>query len=212
MDESSVRAVIYVRVSTDSQERDGTSLETQQRACEEHARAAEWDVVETIPDVASGYNLERSGLDHVRELVRQGVVDLVVSYAVDRLSRNQNHIGILLDEVQQAGAQLEFVTERFEDSATGEVAFGLGLGTLVLATNTVLLASYTFGCHSLRHFVGGGRDRVSENPARFRAYRCVSCLNQRHMTWAWCSLFSVGFSDLYVRLCSMGIWTDWRIL
>jgi hypothetical protein len=30
--------------------------------------------------------------------------------------------------------------------------------------------------------------------------------------WAWLSLFSVGFSDLYVRLCSMGVWTDWRIL
>ena len=29
---------------------------------------------------------------------------------------------------------------------------------------------------------------------------------------AWFSLFSVGFADLYVRLCSMGIWTDFRIL
>jgi len=28
----------------------------------------------------------------------------------------------------------------------------------------------------------------------------------------WCSLFSVAFADIYVRLCSMGIWTDWRIL
>jgi hypothetical protein len=31
------------------------------------------------------------------------------------------------------------------------------------------------------------------------------------MLWAWMSLCTVGFSDLYVRLCSMGIWTDWRI-
>ena len=29
---------------------------------------------------------------------------------------------------------------------------------------------------------------------------------------AWASLFAVGFADLYVRLCSMGIWSDWRIL
>ena len=36
------------------------------------------------------------------------------------------------------------------------------------------------------------------------AYDCVSCLNRRHMLWAWCSLFWVGFTDLYVRLCSMG--------
>jgi hypothetical protein len=31
------------------------------------------------------------------------------------------------------------------------------------------------------------------------------------MMWAWLSLFWVGFTDLYVRLCSMGIWHDWRI-
>ena len=55
----------------------------------------------------------------MRTALRRGDVDVVVSYAVDRLSRNQNHIGVLFDEVEQAGAQLEFVTERFEDTAIG---------------------------------------------------------------------------------------------
>jgi hypothetical protein len=32
------------------------------------------------------------------------------------------------------------------------------------------------------------------------------------MRWAWCSLLVVALSDVYVRLCSMGIWTDWRLL
>jgi hypothetical protein len=90
--------------------------------------------------------------------------------------------------------------------------FGVGVGTLVLLTNLVLLACYTFGCHSFRHLVGGFRDRLSGAPARKAAYDCVSCLNRRHMLFAWCSLFSVAFCDLYVRMCSMGIWTDWRIL
>jgi len=90
--------------------------------------------------------------------------------------------------------------------------FGVGVGTLVLLANVTLLSCYTFGCHSLRHLVGGFRDRLSGAPVQKRAYDCVSCLNRRHMTWAWCSLFSVGFSDLYVRMCSMGIWTDWRII
>jgi hypothetical protein len=90
--------------------------------------------------------------------------------------------------------------------------FGVGVGTLVLLTNLVLLTSYTLGCHSLRHLVGGFRDRLAGTPARKRVYDCVSCLNGRHMLFAWCSLFSVAFSDLYVRMCSMGIWTDWRIV
>ncbi|MGB9453656.1 MAG: hypothetical protein WBV50_24110, partial [Candidatus Acidiferrum sp.] len=90
--------------------------------------------------------------------------------------------------------------------------FGIGVGTLVLLANVVLLTCYVFGCHSLRHLIGGFRDRLSTAPVRTRAYDCASCLNLRHMLFAWLSLFSVGFADLYVRLCSMGIWTDWRIL
>jgi hypothetical protein len=90
--------------------------------------------------------------------------------------------------------------------------FGIGVGTLVLLTNLLLLSSYAIGCHSLRHLVGGFRDRLAGAPSRKRVYDCVSCLNRRHMLFAWCSLFSVAFSDLYVRMCSMGIWTDWRIV
>jgi hypothetical protein len=90
--------------------------------------------------------------------------------------------------------------------------FGIGLGTLVLLTNLVLLGCYTFSCHSLRHLVGGFRDQLAGAPARKKVYDCVSCLNRRHMLFAWCSLFSVAFSDLYVRLCSMGVWRDWRIV
>lgn len=99
----------------------------------------------------------------------------------------------------------------FTDPATGETRFGVGVGTLVLAVNVVLLGSYTLGCHSLRHLVGGYLNRLSKHPVRFAGYRCVSCLNRRHMRWAWMSLFWVGFADAYVRLCSLGVWTDWRL-
>ncbi|TDI12047.1 MAG: succinate dehydrogenase [Acidobacteria bacterium] len=99
----------------------------------------------------------------------------------------------------------------FEDAATGETSLGLGVGTLVLTGNLVFLGGYTLGCHSLRHLVGGRLKLLSRSPLRFNAYRGVSCLNGRHMLWAWMSLCWVGFSDIYVRLCSMGVWTDWRI-
>ena len=115
----SMRAFIYSRVSTDAQERDGTSLDTQEQACVEYGQDKGWLVVERIRDTASGYTLDRSGIERVRQLLRQGSVDVVIAYAVDRLSRNQNHIGVLFDEVERGGARLEFVTETFEDTAIG---------------------------------------------------------------------------------------------
>ena len=100
----------------------------------------------------------------------------------------------------------------FVDPATGKNSFGIGVGTIVLAINVYLLSGYTFGCHSLRHLVGGFRDQIAKSPACYRAYACVSCLNRRHMLWAWLSLFWVGFTDLYVRLCAMGVWHDVRLV
>ncbi len=100
----------------------------------------------------------------------------------------------------------------FVDPSTGEKIFGVGVGTLVLFANSLLLGIYTFSCHSFRHLVGGFRDRLSKAPVQKTVYLCASCLNRRHMNWAWFSLFSVAFADIYVRLVSMGIWTDYRIL
>jgi uncharacterized membrane protein (DUF485 family) len=100
----------------------------------------------------------------------------------------------------------------FTDPATGATTLGIGVGTLVLAANVVLLACYTLGCHSMRHIVGGYLDRLAGRPLRKAAYDCSSCLNRWHMKWAWMSLFGVALTDLYVRLCSMGVLTDWRIV
>jgi hypothetical protein len=80
----------------------------------------------------------------------------------------------------------------FTDPATGASAFGIGVGTLLLATNVALLSGYLFGCHSMRHVVGGCVDQLSQAPMGVKAYSCVSCLNRKHMVWAWCSL-TVGF-------------------
>ena len=89
--------------------------------------------------------------------------------------------------------------------------FGIGVGTLILTANVVFISLYTLGCHSLRHLVGGARDVLSGRPVQKTAYRCVSCLNRWHMKWAWISLVWVGFTDLYVRMLSMGIWHDFRL-
>jgi hypothetical protein len=97
-------------------------------------------------------------------------------------------------------------------AADGTEHFGIGVGTLVLTLNVILLSGYTLGCHSLRHLVGGVHDILSNKPVRKKAYDCVTWCNGKHQRWAWCSLFGVALSDVYVRLLSMGIISDWRIL
>jgi hypothetical protein len=99
---------------------------------------------------------------------------------------------------------------------TGGHQFGMGLGTLIMVINVILLAGFTFGCNSVRHLVGGrldcftcpGRSHVVR--PRYKLWRWVSAFNEHHMEWAWLSLFSVGFTDLYIRLCAMGVWRDIR--
>ncbi|HVL38750.1 MAG TPA: hypothetical protein VM328_05105 [Fimbriimonadaceae bacterium] len=92
------------------------------------------------------------------------------------------------------------------------VRFGIGVGSSVLLFNTLMLTYYTLSCHSLRHLIGGKKDCLSKSRVQLACYSCVSGLNRRHMLFAWISLFGVMFADLYVRLVSMGVWSDWRIL
>jgi len=96
-------------------------------------------------------------------------------------------------------------------TADGGTQFGVGVGTLLLAVNVVLLTSYTLGCHSIRHIVGGFKDEISKSSLSSACYNCSSALNYKHQLFAWCSLFSVALSDVYVRLCSMGILHDARL-
>ena len=93
--------------------------------------------------------------------------------------------------------------------------FGIGLGTLVILASTGTLTLYTFSCHSFRHLVGGGLDCFSCTAAartRHGAWMRVSALNGHHMGFAWISLVAVCFADVYVRLLSMGVLHDVRLL
>jgi hypothetical protein len=90
--------------------------------------------------------------------------------------------------------------------------FGIGLGSVVLLVNVVLLSLYTLSCHSCRYLVGGYLDVFHSAPLRYRLWRLANRLNERHAQFAWVSLFGVAFADLYVRLVSSGIILDPRLL
>src|SRR3954464_7880924 len=106
-----LRTIIYARVSTEDQvERYG--LPSQLRACRDFAAANGFDVIEEICDEGiSGVILDRPGLARVRQLVRDGAVDVVVMFDADRLSRELGHLLILKPEIDKR-ARLEFVAAK----------------------------------------------------------------------------------------------------
>ncbi len=88
---------------------------------------------------------------------------------------------------------------------------GVGLGTVLMVINAVLLWSYTVSCHSCRHVIGGRLNHFSRHPVRYWLWTHVSRLNGRHMLLAWSSLVSVALVDLYVMLVSSGVFADPRL-
>lgn len=94
----------------------------------------------------------------------------------------------------------------------GTEKWGIGVGTLVILMNAILLGGYTFGCHCSRHLFGGRKDTLSSSPAQSACYSCVSSLNRGHMRWAWASLVWVAFTDVYVRLLCAGVIHDVRLV
>jgi hypothetical protein len=93
--------------------------------------------------------------------------------------------------------------------------FGIGVGTLVMLVNVILLTTYSLSCHSLRHLVGGKLDcfscAVAGGP-RHASWKGVTKLNEHHMFWAWISMISVGLTDFYIYLVASGAIKDIRIL
>jgi hypothetical protein len=91
--------------------------------------------------------------------------------------------------------------------------FGVAVGSLIFLINIVLLALYTFSCHSFRHLIGGRVNCYSctlRSRTRYSIWQRVSHLNERHGLFAWASLIAVGLTDLYVRLVASGAIHDVR--
>ena len=93
--------------------------------------------------------------------------------------------------------------------------FGIGVGTVIMLVDVILLSIYSLSCHSFRHLMGGKLDCFSctnFGSARHGTWRNLTKLNEHHMFWAWVSMISVGLTDLYIYLLAIGVLKDIRLL
>ncbi len=115
------RYAIYTRVSTDDQN-EGTSPETQLAQGRAYVAARGGVIVGEYEETHKRNLLhERPQMTKLRASVKRGEVDIVLAYAIDRLSSNDTHVAILDDEWDRAGVAMEFVTEVFERSPVGRM-------------------------------------------------------------------------------------------
>lgn len=116
-------AAIYARVSTDPQEKEGTSLDTQIEAMLKSGQELNLVIPQDyrFREVFSGLTRERPLLAKVRELIRTRAVNVLIVYSLDRLARNPVDLIILVDELERANVELVCVTESLDSSDMGKL-------------------------------------------------------------------------------------------
>src|SRR6201994_4592667 len=104
-------AAIYARVSSDKQ-REEKTIASQTAALVAFARAQQFEVPKEWvfeDDGYSGAELIRPGLERVRDLAAEGLIQAVLVYAPDRLSRRYAYQILLIEEFARAGVETLFV-------------------------------------------------------------------------------------------------------
>jgi site-specific DNA recombinase len=119
--------VAYCRVSTDEQAAEGFSIEGQADKMKGYAALHDLGEITVIADPGlSGKDLKRPGLQQLLAMVEAGHVSAVLTWRLDRLSRNLGDLILLADQFGQAGVALHSFSERIDlSSATGRMFYNV---------------------------------------------------------------------------------------
>ena len=113
------RALLYLRVSTSKQDRDGYSIPMQKERVIAYCKAKGWLVGGIFIDPGySGSTLDRPGMVSLIEAVKAKKGDVVLVYKLDRLSRSQRDVLYLLEDVfEPKGVAFVSMQESFDTSS-----------------------------------------------------------------------------------------------
>lgn len=113
-----MKTAIYIRVSTQEQVQEGYSIDAQTERLQSYCKAKDWVVFGTYTDAGySGSNINRPALQRLINDVRAGLVDCVLVYKLDRLSRSQKDTLMLIeDEFLSRNVAFVSMSENFDTS------------------------------------------------------------------------------------------------
>ena len=119
-----IRCAIYTRKSAEEGlEQEFNSLDAQREACAAYVasqKAESWVLLPTVYEDAgiSGGTLERPGLQRLLADIDAGLVDQIVVYKVDRLTRSLSDFAKLVERLEAAGAVFVSVTQSFNTATS----------------------------------------------------------------------------------------------
>lgn len=120
------RAVLYKRVSTGGQAREGISLEAQEELARQRCAASGWQLVEVYEDVMSGRKDARPGLARLMKDAEVNRFDVVLVYRLDRLGRSQVKTLQVVGELADLGVRLVSLTQPFDiDGSLGKLIISI---------------------------------------------------------------------------------------
>ncbi|KRS12717.1 resolvase [Roseovarius atlanticus] len=119
-----IRCAVYTRKSSeDGLEQEFNSLHAQRDACSAYIASQKHEGWVVLPDAyddggLSGGSLERPALQRLMEHVREGRVDQIVVYKIDRLTRSLADFAKIVDVLDDAGASFVSVTQSFNTATS----------------------------------------------------------------------------------------------
>ena len=122
--ETQVRCAIYTRKSTeDGLEQEYNTLDAQWDSCENYIKSQAsrgWEVIPTHYDDGgfTGANTERPSFNRLITDVKAGLIDTVVVYKVDRLSRSLADFANMMELFNKHGVSFVSVTQYFDTSSS----------------------------------------------------------------------------------------------
>jgi len=119
-----IRCAIYTRKSSEEGlEQEFNSLDAQRESCEAYIKSQKhegWQVIEAYYDDGgiSGATMARPALQRLLDDVRDGRVDVIVVYKVDRLTRALTDFAKIVETLDNHNASFVSVTQQFNTTTS----------------------------------------------------------------------------------------------
>lgn len=118
-----MKCVIYIRVSTDEQAKHGYSIVAQQERLDAFCKSQGWNIIGTyIDDGYSAKDLNRPHFQKMMDRIKQGNVDVLLVYRLDRLTRSVLDLYQVLNTLEAYNCKFRSATEVYDTtSAMGKL-------------------------------------------------------------------------------------------